>query len=141
MAVAVSHLLPFAAAEFAQPTLDLRMTIEEGKAAGPVVISGRNIAPTVKSAVTVQGCDPVSVVDGIGVFVEQHKQPRRTAPFWIGGFPPSEPGAQPGTIVVGAGEGVHRDASGPLRPSLGALHGTEIDVGGAVINVVGLGGV
>src|SRR5881409_2625969 len=123
MAVAVSHLLPFAAAEFAQPALDLRMAVEEGKAAGPVVISGRNIAPTVKSAVTVQGCDPVSVVDGIGVFIEQHEQPRRTAPFGVGRFPPSEPRTQRRTIVVGAGEGIHRDAAGPLRPSSGPLHG------------------
>src|SRR5262245_28954556 len=99
VAVAVSYRLQFATGQFAQPTLDFRMAIEESKAAGAVVISRGDITPAVQSSVTVQGGDVISVVDGIWMFVEQHEQAGRTALFGVRRFPPSQPRAQPRTVV------------------------------------------
>src|SRR6266498_3155902 len=103
------------------------MAVEEGKAAGPVVESRRDVAPAIESAVSVQGGNVVTVVDGIRVLVEQDQELRRTAFFGIRGLLPPDPLAQPRPIVVRAGERVHGDAASPPRPSLRALDFTEVE--------------
>src|SRR5438093_10926860 len=97
------------------------MAVEEGKAAGPVVERRRDVAPAIESAVSVQGGNVVTVVDGIRVLVEQDQEVRRTAFLGIRRPLPSDPLAQPGPIVVRAGESVRGDAAGPPLPSLRAL--------------------
>src|SRR5262249_18015368 len=105
------------------------------KTARAVVISGRNITPAVQTAVTTQGGDVITVVDGIGMFIKQHQQVCGRTLLWVGRFSPPHPIAQRGTIVVRARKGIHRDAAGPISPSLGALNRAEVDVRGASINI------
>src|SRR6266545_4862508 len=113
------------------------MAVEEGKTAGPVVEGRRDVAPAIESAVSVQGGNVVAVVDGIRVLVEEDQQLRRAAFLGVGALLPSDPLAEPGSIVIRAGEGVHGDAARPPLPSLRALDAAEIVIGRASIEFVG----
>src|SRR6266568_4487507 len=138
MPISVGDVLPLAAAQLTDPAFDLRMAVEEGKAARPVVQRRRDIAPAIESAVSVQGGNVVTVVDGIRVLVEQDQELRRTAFLGVRGLLPSDPLSQTRPIVVRAGESVHGDAASPPLPSFRALNLTEIEIGRASIEFVGL---
>src|SRR6266516_7153215 len=109
------------------------MAVEEGKTAGPVVQRRRDIAPAIESAVSAQGGNVVTVVDGIRVLVEQDQELRRTAFLGVRCLLPSDPLAQPRPIVVRTGESAHGDAASPPRPTLRALDLSEIEIGRASI--------
>src|SRR5438105_1868279 len=138
MAVGVGHALPFAAAQFARPTFHLGMTVQKREAASAIVIGGGEIAPAVQSAVAAQGGNPIGVIDGVRMLVQEDQQLGRASPGGIGRLFPTLPLIESGSVGIGAREGIHRHAADAGGPAFGSLASAKVMIGRALKYVLRL---
>src|SRR5688500_16969499 len=81
VAIDVLDVLPLWTAKFTLPAANFGMAVQECETTSAVVIRGGNVAPRVGAAEHHEGGDEVTVINGVGMFVEENVEVAR-APFF-----------------------------------------------------------